>query len=62
MQKIKPCPFCRAEVAPQAVTNVGSWHVYCTCGARGPRAETEVGAITLWNVRCRENDSVSDVT
>lgn len=56
MQKIKPCHHCRSEIAPQAVTHIGSWHVYCTCGARGPRSETETGAITLWNVRCKEND------
>lgn len=57
---VGPCPFCRSEVGPMAVTNFGSWYVYCTCGARGPRAETEVGALTLWNVRCRKNEEETE--
>lgn len=60
--KIKHCPFCRAkEPARAAGTKGKGFAVTCSCGARGPRAATAVGAITLWNVRCRENESVSDV-
>lgn len=55
MQKIKPCHHCRADDCKTATDGV-MIHVYCNCGARGPRSETQVGAIALWNVRCRGND------
>lgn len=54
--RIKPCPFCRATDCFVDVNRPAlSKSVYCSCGARGPKAESEIGAITLWNVRVREN-------
>lgn len=51
---IKPCHHCRAPA--EAKKHAGKWNVYCLCGARGPTSITRVGAIALWNVRCKEND------
>lgn len=51
---IKLCLFCRAAVETKKYAALQEWNVYCSCGARGPTATTEIGAIALWNVRCKE--------
>jgi len=47
-----PCPFC-GERARVMASKMGSlWAVGCDkCGSWGPAAETEDGAIELWNRR-----------
>lgn len=56
MVMIKPCHHCRAPAEAKKHVVHKRWNVHCSCGARGPTSITRVGAITLWNVRCKENE------
>lgn len=61
---IRSCPFCHvAGVDEQTVMreqlefNI-PWQVGCSCGARGPHADTRSGAIRKWNEAGRQSEVV----
>ena len=58
----KKCPFCGKDQKHKYLdayfpANIyrwmedDLWHVYCSCGASGPGAKTENGAVRVWNKR-----------
>lgn len=54
--KIGPCPWCKiADANEQVVTRekllykCEPFQVYCSCGARGPHADTREEAVAKWN-------------
>ena len=58
----KKCPFCGKDQKHEYLGEVYQaniarwmeddlWHVYCLCGASGPGAKTEKGALRVWNKR-----------
>ena len=46
------CPWCASTDDAEVVKFGCSWAIVCDgCGAQGPHADTEAGAIELWNGR-----------
>jgi hypothetical protein len=71
--KTRPCPFCahgnsviKANRTRQSFAGPGriySWQVECSaCGADGPSAIDEAGAVARWNVRNVQVDLFNEPT
>lgn len=51
-QKLKPCPFCKADQADVEVIDWNFYGVQCSCClAIGPLEDTKEEAIDAWNRR-----------